>query len=352
MSFKYTVREIAERIGGRVDGDPSVEITGIAGLDDAFPGALVRVEDVRRIDAALTGPASALLVNERTPPADRPLIRVANVRLAFLDCLALFDEETPASGVIHPTAVIEPDVEIGARVDIGPYAVVGRGTRIGEGVRIHAHVVIGDRCAIGRDSVLFPHVTLYPRTVLGERNRIQAGVVLGGDGFGYEWDGSRHRRRPHVGTLRLGDDVEIGSNTTIDRATHGETLIGAGVKIDNQVQIGHNVRTGAHCLIIAQVGIAGSATLGDGVILAGQVGVRDHIRVGDGVIVAGRSGLWGSVAPGAKVMGNPARPHGEELRIQASLSRLPAALKRIQELEARVAELVAAGQAAAPVPEE
>lgn len=334
--------DLAERLGGELDGDGDIRIFAAANLEDAAPETIVRVESARYLSAAQSSGAGALLVPPDMEGVTHPAIRVKGVRAAFFQCLELFSRETVPTPGVHPTAVIEPEVELSPECSIGPLAVIGNGSRIARGAVIHGHVVVGEECEIGPETVLFPHVTLYPRTVLGSRVRVHSGAVLGADGYGYEWDGSRHLKKPHNGRLRVGDDVEIGANAAIDRATTGETVIGPGTKIDNLTHIAHNVRTGAHCLIVAQVGIAGSAQLGNGVILAGQAGVNPHTTLGDGSRVAGQTGVWSSLAPGSVVSGNPARPHREELRIQASLGKLPELLRHVRDLERRLAELEAA----------
>ncbi len=328
-----TLRELAERVGGSVEGDPNTLITSVTGLDDARAGSLVRVENERYAQAAEASAAAAVLAAPGPVRFSKPCIRVAHVRMAFARCLEVFSpDERPHAGV-HRTAVVGDGSEIAADASIGPYAVLGRRVRVGARVVVHPHAVIGDDVEIGADSVVHPHSVLYRGTILGSRVRIHAGAAIGADGYGYEWSGSGHYKIPQIGRVRLGDDVEVGANTTIDRATTGETVIGSGTKIDNLVQIGHNVRTGQHCLIVAQVGIAGSSTLGNGVVLAGQVGVKDHVQLGDGVQVAAKGGVWGDVPAGQKISGNPPRPHREEVRIQAALGRLPDLLRRVAALE-------------------
>jgi UDP-3-O-[3-hydroxymyristoyl] glucosamine N-acyltransferase len=201
---------------------------------------------------------------------------------------------------------------------------------------LHTHVAIEEQCDVGEGSELFARVVLYPGSRIGARVRIHAGAVIGADGYGYEWDGKQHRKVPHVGGVRIEDDVEIGANTTIDRGQTADTVIGAGTKIDNLVQIGHNVRTGVHCILVSQVGIAGSTRLGNGVVLAGQVGVNPHVYIKDGAVVAGQSGVWGDIEPGSRVSGNPARSHREEIRTRAALAKLPELIKRVQQLEERL----------------
>ncbi len=331
-----SLADLAEALGGEVAGDPDVVIHGAAGLEDAAPGTIVRVESERYRETALATSASAFLISTKMEPMPRPCIRVAQPKLAFARALELLRPEVrPAPGV-HPTAVVDPQAELGEGCSIGPYAVIGRGARVGPGAVVHAHVVVGEEAEVGENSVLYPQVVLYPQTIVGSRVRIQSGTVVGSDGFGYEWSGREHTKIPQVGRVRIADDVEIGANTTIDRATTGETVIGPGTKVDNLVQIAHNVRTGAHCLIISQVGIAGSAVLGNGVVLAGQSGVKDHIKIGDGVMAGGKSGIWGDQPAGKMISGHPARPHREAVRLEAALGQLPQLLKRVKELERKL----------------
>lgn len=331
-----SLADLAEALGGEVVGDPDVVIHGAAGFDDAATGTIVRVESDRFREAALASPASAFLISSKMEALPRPCIRVDQPKLAFARCLDLLRPEVrPAPGV-HPTAVVEAEVELGEGCSIGPYTVIGRGARIGPRAVLHAHVVVGEEAEVGADSVLYPQVVLYPQTILGSRVRIHSGTVVGSEGFGYEWSGREHTKIPQVGRVRIADDVEIGANTAIDRATTGETVIGPGTKVDNLVQIAHNVRTGAHCLIISQVGVAGSAVLGNGVVLAGQSGVKDHVKIGDGVMAGGKSGIWGDQPPGARVSGHPARSHREAIRLEAALGQLPKLLKRVKELERKL----------------
>lgn len=333
-----SLAELAQAVNGKVEGDPEVQIDGVSGLENARPGTIVRVEHRRYLAAAEASAASALLVGPEIGAVTKPSVQVADVKLAFAQALAfLFPETRPAPGV-HATAVVADDATLAEGCSIGPYAVIGAGARLEANVVVHAHVVIGEKSEIGEDCTLFPHVVLYPRTCLGKRVRIHSGTVIGADGYGYHWTGKEHLKIPQVGHVRISDDVEIGANTAIDRATTGETFIGPGTKIDNLVQIGHNVRTGAHCLLISQVGVAGSATLGNGVVLAGKSGVKDHVKVGDGVMAGGQAGIWSDLPAGAMVSGHPARPHRDAIRIEAALGQLPALLRRVRELERRLGQ--------------
>jgi UDP-3-O-[3-hydroxymyristoyl] glucosamine N-acyltransferase len=228
---------------------------------------------------------------------------------------------------------VEDDVELGAEVSVGPFAVIEAGAVLGDRVRIGPHSVVGAGSKLGVDTLLHPHVTLYPGTVLGERCIVHSGARLGSDGFGYAWTGTEHRKVPQVGGCRLGDDVEIGANTTIDRGSIGDTRVGQGTKIDNLVQLGHNVRVGERAILISQVGIAGSTTVGDGAVLGGQVGVGGHLEIGAGARVGAQAGVTGDVPAGETVSGYPARPHRLALRAQAVTLRLPEILRRLRRLE-------------------
>jgi UDP-3-O-[3-hydroxymyristoyl] glucosamine N-acyltransferase len=236
-------------------------------------------------------------------------------------------------------------VAASARVDpsasVGPLAVVDERAVIGPGVRLHAHVYVGPDVQIGEDSTLYPHVTLRESVRVGRRVVIHAGAVLGADGFGFAFDGAEHRKVPQVGGVLIEDDVEIGANTTIDRATFGDTIVRRGTKIDNLVQIGHNVEIGEHSLLVAQVGVSGSSRLGRGVVLAGQVGVADHVTLGDGVVAGAQAGIPSSIEAGTRVLGTPARPAAQAKRIIVVEARLPELLQRVRALEQRLEKLAA-----------
>ena len=334
-----TLQYLADAVGGTLEGPPDLLISSVGTADEAGPGSIVRVDHSRWLARARESPAAALILPEGMAGAGKPAIRTANPRLAFLTCLTLLHPEEPRPEGIHPTAVLGEGVTLGESCRIEAHAVLDDGATLGERVTVGAGAYVGRNCRIGDDSRLFPRVVLMDGTHVGSRVRIHPGTVIGADGFGYEWDGTAHRRIPQVGSVRIEDDVEIGANTTIDRATVGETVIGAGSRIDNLVQIAHNVRTGRHCLIVSQTGIAGSTRLGNGVVLAGQCGVKDNINVGDGVRAAGRTAIWADQPPGVVLSGHPARPHGEDLRIQVAVGELPAWRKRLKEIEARLAAL-------------
>ena len=271
---------------------------------------------------------------------DRAIFRVEDVEAAVAAVLPLFapTPQRPAGGV-HATAIVANSAKLGAGCAVGPYVVVGQRCRIGANVDLHAGVIVGDDVTIGDDCQLHPNVVLRERVTLGRGVIIHAGSVIGSDGFGYRWDGRRHAKVPQIGSVIIEDEVEIGSCTTIDRAKFGATRIGVGTKIDNLVQIAHNVQVGPHCIIVGQTGIAGSTRLGAGVVLGGQTAVRDHIALGDASMAAARSAIANDVPPKTNVSGMPALPHRQSLREQAALRRLPELLVLVRKLQEEIEEL-------------
>lgn len=319
---------LAAAIGAEVVGAGDVEVSRVAEPDRAGPGALVMVRDAGALDQAERGGASALLLPAELPSGRLPVLRAADLRLAFARAISVLHPAPVPPAGIHPTAVVGAQAALGREVALGPYAVIGESCTIGDGVVVHAGCVLGRGVVVGEGSVLYPRVTVYDGCRVGSRVILHSGVVVGGDGFGYARDGVRYVKIPHVGTVVIEDDVEVGANTTIDRATLGETRIGAGTKIDNLVQIAHNVTIGPRTIIVAQVGIAGSAVIGADVTLAGHAGVGDHITVGDGATVLAKAMVSRDVPPGSVVSGQPARPHKEQLKLQAALARVPDLLER------------------------
>jgi UDP-3-O-[3-hydroxymyristoyl] glucosamine N-acyltransferase len=334
-----TLGALAQALGARVEGDPDLVITGASGVEDARPGDLVRVDSARWLAPALASGASALIVPPELEGVSRPALRTAHPRLAFARALSiLYPEATPSPG-IHPTAVVAEDAVLGEGCVVMAGAVVGARARLGRGVILHPGVVVGEDVILGEETVIYPRVTIYPRVWIGARVRIHAGAVIGADGFGYVSGKQGHEKIPHVGTVLIEDHVEIGANTCIDRATTGATVVGAGTKVDNQVQIGHNCRIGRGCLLAGQAGLSGSVTLEDGVILGGGVGIRDNITLVSGVVVAGHSAVWGDQRTPGLISGAPARPHRQHLEAQASLGRLPELLRQVASLARRIARL-------------
>jgi UDP-3-O-[3-hydroxymyristoyl] glucosamine N-acyltransferase len=267
-----------------------------------------------------------------SPGTARARIVVAKPHDALLSLIPRFYRAHKGEPGIHPTVVVGRGAHVGAGVSIGAYAVIGEAAEIGEGVVIDAHAVVGAGVRIGSDSHLYPSTTAYSGTVVGKRVIVHAGARLGSDGFGYVYRDGRHDKIPHVGRCIIEDDVEIGANTTIDRGSIDDTVIGAGTKIDNLVHIAHNCRIGRLCLIMAQVGIAGSVRVEDGCVIAGQVGISGHHTIGKGATLAAQAGVFGDIPSGETWSGYPARPHKESLRAQAALFRLAPLLRRLEKL--------------------
>lgn len=335
-----TLAELAGLAGGRVSGDGSVEITGVASIDEAGPGDVTLLADPRHSGKLSGSKASAVIVPEGAkPPSGVPCLVAKNPQLAFAHVLeALRPAERPGPGV-SPRAEVHESAELGPGVHVGPFAVVGAGAKVGENTVVSAGVYIGPGATVGRDSLLHPGVAVRERCVLGDRVVVHCNTVIGSDGFGFAKDGVRYHKVPQTGTVRVGDDVEIGACVTIDRATLDETVIGRGTKVDNLVQIAHNVKVGEDTVIVAQVGISGSTTVGSRVQLAGQVGVVGHIEIGDDSMVGAKSGVTGKIPPRSGYSGIPAIPHREWLKAQSIYAKLPEMRAKIRELEKRLKDL-------------
>ncbi len=326
---------IAELVGGELRGEPSTIVTGVASLDRATPHELSFLAQARYVSALRDSQAGVVLLKRdmaEAPGAAPSRIIVDDPHRALLSVLPRLYPESDVEPGIHPTAVIGRGARIGERVRLDQYVVVGERATIADGVSIGASSTVGADASIGARSRLFPDVTVYPRSTLGERVILHSGVRIGSDGFGYVFRDGRHEKIPHVGRCIIGDDVEIGANTTIDRGSIDDTIVGAGTKIDNLVQVGHNVRIGRLCTIMAQVGIAGSTHIGDGCVIAGQAGLAGHIKIGDGARIAAQSGIFGDVPAGEEWSGYPARPHRESLRASAAVFKLAGMIKRLEAL--------------------
>lgn len=347
----FTAAEIAAQLGGEVVGDRSVLLTGFAPADKAVSGDLTFAENDAYFLRAQQSAAAAILVDGNFSSA-KVLIRVPNARVAFAKVLPLFFPEPKLESGIHRSAIIASSAQIDPTAHVGPCCVIGERVRIGRDTVLEGSNHVGADSEIGAETHLFPHVVIYPRTQIGHRVRIHAGTVVGSDGFGYVLDKGQHRKVPQIGTVTIQDDVEIGANVTIDRGALGPTVIGKGTKIDNLVQIAHNVVIGENCLVVAQTGIAGSTSLGDYVTLAGQVGLAGHLKIGHRAIVAAQSGVMHDIGDGEKWFGTPAQPDRQMKRQLLTLQHLPALLRRVVELEKRLAQVPDSDPAAPRKPNE
>lgn len=345
-TFRATLRDIAEQVGGEIYGNADTCITGVAGLHNIREGDIIFIESEKWLNLALQSPAAAVIAPTsiqalRSASASKPALLTENPRLTFAKVVETFAVNRQVSPGVHPTAVVGEDVRLGQNVAIGAHAYIGRGSRIGDNALIYPHAFVGENVTIGEGSIIFPFACIHHEVIIGKRVIVYSGAVIGSDGFGYVQDQETrsHHKIPQIGTVILEDDVEVGANTTIDRATLDATVIGEGTKIDNLVQIGHNCRIGKHCIIAAQTGICGSTVIEDYVLLLGQSGVQGHVTIGEGALIGGRAGVISDVPPGVKVSGYPAGPHIEKMRVEAASRKLPALLRTVRQLSKQVEEL-------------
>jgi UDP-3-O-[3-hydroxymyristoyl] glucosamine N-acyltransferase len=330
---------LAGTVGGRVIGDPAVVIERITAVDDADPTTLTFAVDERYLRTALASRAAAVLTDEALV-ADgeayaKPLLVVPSARVALAALLAALEPPRPRGPFVHPSAAIHPSAQVGQDAWIGPHVAVGPDARIGARTVLHAGVVVGSGAVVGEDCLFHPRAYLADRCAAGNRVVLQAGAVIGSDGFGWAFLDGRLVKIPQIGTVELGDDVEIGANTCVDRAQTGVTSIGEGTKIDNLCQIGHNARIGKHTAIAAFAGMAGTTTIGDYTRIAGSALFKGHVTVGSRVTIGGASHIWSDVPDGAFVTGQPAQNHRDHVRLQAYLRKLPKLFARVDALEKR-----------------
>lgn len=330
---QMTADEVAAAVGGTLVGSGAAVVMAVAPLDRAGATDLSFYAHARYAPAFEASGAGVVLVTPELRDATGPCatrIVVAKPYDALVALLPrLYPQPTFEPG-IHPTAVVAPDAQVAADARVEPYAIIESGATVGSRAWVGPHCAVGRGVSIGAGTRLVAHVVTYPGASVGERCLVHAGVRLGSDGFGFAFQGGAHEKIPHVGRCLVGNDVEIGANTSIDRGSIDDTVIGDGTKIDNLVHIAHNVRIGRLCLLMAQVGVAGSVHIGDGAVLAGQVGVSGHHKIGKGATLAAQAGVFGDIPDGETWSGYPARPHREALRAQAALFKLPGLLKRIE----------------------
>jgi len=338
--MKVKLQRLAEIANAEIVGDPDFEVHGLAPLEEATDRDLSFVADAKYLERAKERGVGAVFISDHEPSLDAHQLVVSDPRLAFFTVASVFVEEREQTSLgvsslafVHETAALAPGVSV------GPFAHVGPGAEVGEGTRVYPFVYIGPRAKIGRDCVLFSHVSVGSECVIGDRVRLHFGVSIGADGFGYvELDG-RQRKIPQVGAVVIEDDVEIGANSCVDRATIGNTVIGAGTKIDNLVQVGHNCKVGKNCILVAHAGLGGSTVLGDNVVVAARAGTKDHIKVGERSMIGGMAGVGYDLSPDSKVIGYPAEDHLSWKRKLVYLSKLGDLFSRVKSLEEKVKRL-------------
>jgi UDP-3-O-[3-hydroxymyristoyl] glucosamine N-acyltransferase len=333
----FTIAELAAEVHGELlADDPTRKVCRVASLREAGPDDLTFFYDRKLAKFVSATRAGVIVVGEKISGCQLPQIIVPRPDLAMIQLLELFYPSKKYQPGISARSYVADSAVISDLVTVFPGAYIGEGSVLHAGVVIHSGVVVGDCCEIGVDTIIYPNVTIYDGCRLGERCLIHAGTVIGSDGYAFTWDDSQHRKIPQVGIVEIGNDVEIGANNTIDRAALTVTRIADGVKIDNLVQVAHNVQIGENSLLVAQVGIAGSTVVGKNVIMAGQAGVTGHITIGDGAIIGPQTGVSCNIAPGEIVSGSPQMPHRDWLKTAAVFSRLPEMRKKLRDLERQV----------------
>ncbi|MBU1006236.1 MAG: UDP-3-O-(3-hydroxymyristoyl)glucosamine N-acyltransferase [Candidatus Omnitrophica bacterium] len=338
--MKKTLKEIAAIVDGEIVGDETAVVTGISGIKEAKPGDLTFIANSKYLSLMNHTKASAIITSRDVKTAPLPIIKTENPSIAFAKMVSLMaPNEVKKPQGIHPTAVIGEKVRLGRNVAIQAHVVIGDNVEIKDNSILYAGAYVGHHTKIGKDCVIYPYVIIRERVVIGDRVIIHGGTVIASDGFGFSTVKGVHRRIPQIGNVVIEDDVEIGANVTIDRARFDKTIIKKGTKIDNLVQIAHNVIIGEHSIIVAQSGVSGSTTIGNNVTLAGQAGVIGHVSVGDNTVIAARSGVTKNVPPNSCVSGFPAKPHTVAKRINACVQNLPDLYKKVRALEEEIKKL-------------
>jgi UDP-3-O-[3-hydroxymyristoyl] glucosamine N-acyltransferase len=332
-----TVKEIAELIKGELIGDGSPQIKGVSGIEDAEGGEITFIESPKFKEQVRTTKASCIITSFDVEGIDKPIIKCKNPSLAITKIIdSIFPYKIDHPKGIAKSASFGKNVSLGKDVSVGANSVIEDNTSIGDGSVIYPIAYIGRDVKIGKNSVIYPHVTVREKVTIGDNVIVHGGAVIGSDGFGFVRDGAALRKIPQMGIVEIQDDVEIGANVTVDRARFGKTVIGKGTKIDNLVQIAHNVKIGQNCIIVAQVGISGSVSVGNNVVLGGQAGITDHVEIGDNVMVAAKGGITKSVPPNTIMSGIPARPHHLSKRLIAYIDNLPKMAEKLNEIEKKI----------------
>jgi UDP-3-O-[3-hydroxymyristoyl] glucosamine N-acyltransferase len=337
--MKKKLKELAQWVEGTIVGDGEIEISGVAAIEEARAGEITFIANPKYLHHLGKTNASAVIVSKEVTQADKPLLCVTHPKLAFAKILTLFSHEPYQPKGIDSNAWISPTAKLGKDLTLYPFVYIGDRCSIGDRATLYPGVYVGEDSSIGEDSILYPNVSVYSRTIIGNRVILHSGVVVGSDGFGYEKEGRKNVKVPQVGRVEIEDDVEIGANTTVDRATFSKTLIRRGVKIDNLVQVAHNVAIGEDSIIVAQVGISGSTKIGSNVTLAGQVGVVPQVEIGDNVMVGAQAGVTHDLPANQAYLGSPALPHREFLRAINTFPKLPEMRKTLLDLEKRIKKM-------------
>ena len=329
----WTLGQVASLVGGELRGPADFVVLRAvpAGSDD--PQGITFAENEKYLARCVSSGVGALIVGKGTGAIEKPVVCVDSPRAAFGLLLAQMVRPLPLPPGVHPSAIVSPLARVDPSASVGAYAVVEKDAVVSAGCRVYPFAYVGENCRLGEGCVVFPHAVLYQDVVLGARCVVHSGAVLGADGFGFAWDGERQQKVPQVGGVVIGDEVEIGANSCVDRATCGDTRVGSGTKLDNLVQIGHNVAVGADSVLAALVGIGGSSIVGDRAALGGHVAVSDHVTITDDVVIGGRSGVFQDIVDAGQYLGLPPLPLSSALRLMALQARLPEVFKRIKQLE-------------------
>jgi UDP-3-O-[3-hydroxymyristoyl] glucosamine N-acyltransferase len=337
--MKKRLKELAQWVDGTVVGDGEIEISGVAAIEEAQAGEITFIADLKYLQRLSETKASAVIVSREVSQAGKPLLCVTNPYLAFAKILTLFFQKPHQPKGIDSNTWISPTAKLGKDLTIYPFVYIGERCSIGDRVTLYPGVYVGENAAVGEDSILYPNVSVYSGTLVGKRVILHSGVVIGSDGFGYVKEGKKNVKILQVGSVEIEDDVELGANTTVDRATLGKTIIRRGTKIDNLVQVAHNVVIGEDSILCAQAGISGSTKIGSNVTLAGQVGVVDHVEIGDNVIVGAQAGVTHDLPGNQGYVGSPALPHREFLRSNAVFPKLPEMRRTLVDMAKRLKKI-------------